>query len=623
MVLRAFLAIAMLVVITGIYAQPPCDPPLEASVSVSGPVCAGGTVIITFNLDDDEDDMDVYYSIAGIQYVAEDQDDDFTVEYVATTNTTVVLQYIIVDDDCITVFNQTVNITVSNPSLSLSSTNPGCNQSNGVIVATAYNGIPPYQYSLNGGGFQSNNTFSGLGPGTYTVTVKDDINCTAQQTVTLSEPPSPTLSTTQSNPSCGQNNGSITASASGGTPPYQFQLNNGPWQSSGNFSGLGAGTYTVTVRDNNNCTASTTVTLTNPGAPTLSTTQSNPSCGQNNGSITASASGGTPPYQFQLNNGPWQSSGNFSGLGAGTYTVTVRDAEVCVASTMVSLSPATTGLPAAAISYNTLTGCQGTTFQLSGNLPAGTTGRWDSDEITPPTGSSPTWTITNAPIGTTIITWTLSASGCPNYSSATIELIVLPPPVANDDGIFSVQEGQTMEAPVLTNDLFSLPVSVRVLRQPSQGNAIFSSQNLLIYIPLPNADGLDSVAYELCYAACPDACDTALVIFRNIRTEDPCLITGDTSYVFTNGLTPNGDGRNDYLVSKVVSIENCAINYAQSEIIIYNRWGDIIYEASPYKNDWGGKNQRGEDLPPGVYYFILRIRLDKTYTQFGSVILVR
>ncbi len=775
MVLRASIVIAMLVVITGIYAQPPCDPPLQASVSVSGPVCAGGTVIITFNLDDDEDDMDVYYTIAGVQYVAEDQDDDFTVEYVATSNTTVVLQYIIADDDCITVFNQTVNIIVSNPSLSLASTNPGCNQNNGVIVATASNGIQPYQYSLNGGGFQSNNTFSGLGPGTYTVTVKDNINCTAQQTVTLSEPPPPTLSTSQSNPACGQNNGSITASASGGTPPYQFQLNNGPWQSSGNFSGLGAGTYTVTVRDNNNCTASTTVTLTspgaptlstsqsnpacgqnngtitasasggtppyqfqlnngpwqssgnfsglgagtytvtvrdnnnctasttvtltnpgaptlsttqnnptcgqsngtitasatggtppyqfqlnngpwqnngnfsglgagtytvtvrdnnnctasttvtltNPGAPTLSTSQSNPACGQNNGSITASASGGTPPYQFQLNNGPWQSSGNFSGLGAGTYTVTVRDAVACIASTVVSLTPITTGLTAATISYNTLTGCQGMTFQLNGNLPAGTTGRWDSDEIVPPAGNSPTWTITNAPIGTTTITWTLSAPGCPNYSTATIGITVLPPPVANDDGIFSVQEGQIMETPVLINDLFSLPVVVRVLRQPSQGSAVFNNQSLLEYIPSPNADGLDSVVYELCYAACPNACDTALAIFRNIRNDDPCLITGDTSYVFTNGLTPNGDGRNDYLVFKVVSIENCAINYAQSEIIIYNRWGDIIYEASPYKNDWGGKNQKGEDLPPGVYYFVLRIRLDKTYTQFGSVILVR
>ncbi len=176
---------------------------------------------------------------------------------------------------------------------------------------------------------------------------------------------------------------------------------------------------------------------------------------------------------------------------------------------------------------------------------------------------------------------------------------------------------------MLSNDLFSLPVIVRVLRQPLQGSAVFNNQNLLEYTPSPNADGLDSVVYELCYTACPNACDTALVIFRNIRNEDPCIITGDTSYVFTNGLTPNGDGRNDYLVFKVVSIENCAINYAQSELIIYNRWGDIIYEASPYKNDWGGKNQKGEDLPPGVYYFVLRIRLDKTYTQFGSVILVR
>jgi gliding motility-associated-like protein len=93
--------------------------------------------------------------------------------------------------------------------------------------------------------------------------------------------------------------------------------------------------------------------------------------------------------------------------------------------------------------------------------------------------------------------------------------------------------------------------------------------------------------------------------------------------VFTNGLTPNGDGRNDVLVFRVVSVEECELNYAESEIIIYNRWGDVVFSASPYGNNWGGTGRNGQDLPPGVYYFVLRVTLEQQYTQFGSVILLR
>jgi gliding motility-associated-like protein len=101
------------------------------------------------------------------------------------------------------------------------------------------------------------------------------------------------------------------------------------------------------------------------------------------------------------------------------------------------------------------------------------------------------------------------------------------------------------------------------------------------------------------------------------------VIAGDTSNVFTNGLTPNDDGLNDVLVFQIVSVEDCEINYAKSEIIIYNRWGDIVFDASPYNNDWDGTNRDKQDLPPGVYYFVLRVTLEEQYTQFGSVILVR
>ncbi len=605
------------------YAQPPCDPPLQASVTLSGPVCVGGAVTIFFDLDDDEDDLDVYYTISGIQYVAEDQDDDFTVEYVAYTNTTVTLQYIINDNDCITVFNQTVAITVSSPSLSISTTQPGCGQNNGVIIASASNGIPPYSYRLNGGNFQPSGTFSGLGQGTYTVTVQDNIGCTAQQSVSLTEPPPPTLSVSQTNPTCNQNNGTISATASGGMPPYEYRLDGGSWQSGGTFTGLGAGTYTVSVRDAGFCSASATVTLTASGGPVLSVSQTNPTCNQNNGAISATASGGMPPYEYRLDSGAWQSGGTFTGLGAGTYTVSVRDAGFCSATRVVNLTPSNASAPPATISSSTLIGCAETVFVLRGNQPAGTTGKWTSDEVVPLTPGNPVWMLSNAPIGTITVNWTLSTPDCPDYSMASVELTVVPPPIAYTDGVLAVEAGKSTEVSVLSNDVFILPVNVYILKQGLKGMAKVNASNQIEYLPYQDVSDLDTVIYRICYINCPASCDTALIILRNTREENPCLITGDTSYILTNGLTPNGDGKNDYLIFRVVSSEECEINYEKSEIIIYNRWGDVVYEASPYNNNWRGQNKKGEDLPPGVYYFVLRIKLDRTYTHFGSAIIIR
>jgi gliding motility-associated-like protein len=595
-------------------------------------VCVGGAVTITFNLPDDDDGegFDVTYSIGGNTFNLLAIVNGHTENHVVTASTTATLSLVENndddDDDCFTVFSQTISIAVSNPALNVTNqADPTCGQNNGSITVSAFGGVTPYQYSLNANPPQSGGTFSGLGAGAYNLTVEDAIGCTDQVTVTLDNPGAPTLTiSNQTNPSCGQSNGSITASASGGVSPYQFSLNGGAFQSSGAFTGLGAGNYTVVAKDNAGCTGSISVTLSSQGGPTLAISgQTNPACGQSNGSITASASGGTLPYQYSLGGANYQSSPVFNGLAAGAYQVYVRDAAACIDIKPVTLTDAGANLPQANIFANTTQGCASTVFSLTGNLPNGTTGAWSSADVQPPSPANPVWTLSDLPPGTTTLAWTLSAPGCPNYDAAMLTLDVLPPPEANDDGIFDIPQGEFGETAVLLNDAIAAPVAVRILKNPAQGTAFFDSQNVLEYQPGLNADGADTVIYEICYFECPDACDTASVFFRNLRNDDPCVITGDTSNVFTNGLTPNGDGRNDRLFFQIVSVENCEINYAKSEIIIYNRWGDIVFEASPYNNDWEGKNRDGKDLPPGVYYFVLRVTLDRVYSQFGSVILIR
>ena len=161
----------------------------------------------------------------------------------------------------------------------------------------------------------------------------DANGCTSTCTATVTEPPLLTCSAVVDNDvSCnGFSDGQITATGAGGTPGYTYSLNGGAFQASGTFSGLAAGTHTVTVMDANGCTSTCTATVTEPPLLTCSAVvDNNVSCnGFSDGQITATGAGGTPGYTYSLNGGAFQASGTFSGLAAGTHTVTVMDANGC------------------------------------------------------------------------------------------------------------------------------------------------------------------------------------------------------------------------------------------------------------------------------------------------------
>ncbi|RMF00923.1 MAG: DUF11 domain-containing protein, partial [Bacteroidetes bacterium] len=181
---------------------------------------------------------------------------------------------------------------------------------------------------------------------TVTVVFSDDGSCTNTADYTAPVnclPVSCTLVGT--NVTCnGASTGQLVATGAGGTGSYQFSLNGGAFQSSGTFTGLAAGMYTVTVRDANNQANTSTCmeTITEPLPITCAiTTFTNPStAGGSDGSLTAEGMGGSGSYQFSLNGGAFQSSGTFTGLSAGMYTVTVRDVadNSCTSTCMVELA---------------------------------------------------------------------------------------------------------------------------------------------------------------------------------------------------------------------------------------------------------------------------------------------
>ncbi|MBK9014111.1 MAG: T9SS type A sorting domain-containing protein [Saprospiraceae bacterium] len=193
---------------------------------------------------------------------------------------------------------------------------------NGSATATAGNGTAPYTYAWSNGG--TTQTISNLTAGTYTVTVTASGNCTGTATRIVTAPAVLSGSTTVTNTSNGQNNGTINLTVSGGTPAYTFLWSNGA--TTEDIANLAPATYTVTVTDSKGCTATKSATVSTSSAPpiTLSFSVTNASSGQNNGAIDMTVSGGTAPFTYLWSNGA--TTQDLVNIAAGTYNVTVTDA---------------------------------------------------------------------------------------------------------------------------------------------------------------------------------------------------------------------------------------------------------------------------------------------------------
>jgi large repetitive protein len=225
-----------------------------------------------------------------------------------------------------------VNVTVANnppPTLTATTTSAVCNNANGSITATGLNGVAPLQFSIDGITFQASNLFSGLVPGTYTVTVKDFSGCTATVNVTVGSSSAPLAAATVSPANCGANDGVITVTGFG-TPPFTYSINGFTYQASNVFTNVAAGNYIATVKDAAGCIGATIVLVSSTAPPNLTVNATPASCLINDGTITASATGGTAPLQYSINGTNFFLSGTFTGLAANTYTVTVKDALGCI-----------------------------------------------------------------------------------------------------------------------------------------------------------------------------------------------------------------------------------------------------------------------------------------------------
>jgi gliding motility-associated-like protein len=190
-------------------------------------------------------------------------------------------------------------------------------------------------------------TATGLCPGTYTVVYTDtQTGAIDSATVTVTgSSPSISVTSVPANPSCyGASDGSITASASGGSGTYTYLWLPGN-QTTQTVSGLPAGTYTVNATDAAGCVGTQIITLTNPPAMNFALASSPASCSACDGTATVTASGGAGGYTYSWNTSPIQLTPMADSLCAGSYSVTVTDANGCQQDTFLSITN-TNGLTA-------------------------------------------------------------------------------------------------------------------------------------------------------------------------------------------------------------------------------------------------------------------------------------
>ncbi len=246
--------------------------------------------------------------------------------------------------------------------------------SDGGIFVSVSGGTPGYSYSWSNGA--TTEDVSGVPAGTYILTTTDANGCTRMDTFTISEP-SELLIATDSTVDvlcAGDSTGGIFISVSGGTPAYSFSWNTGA--TTEDLNNIPAGTYTVTVTDNNGCTKQQSFTINEPSPlDTTSLQVSAPACGDTVGSISVQITGGTSPYQVSWNNG---ASGTNIQVKPGTYTATVNDANNCSFTFSVTV-PAPPSPVSIVAKEDTLIITYGDTAWLDVQTPGITNYTWSPD----------------------------------------------------------------------------------------------------------------------------------------------------------------------------------------------------------------------------------------------------
>jgi gliding motility-associated-like protein len=491
----------------------------------------------------------------------------------------------------------TITVTVAPITATASSTDENCNHANGSVTVNATGPCSAgFTYLWNTPSQQTLQTVTNLTSGTYNVTVNCGA-CTTTASVNVNNIPGPTVNCSSINSSCGNANGSATANISGGSAPYSYQWDCSPAQASQLMANVLAGTYIVTITDVNNCPAIDTVLISDtPGPDASISSVTSEECNLMNGSATAIFTGGTAPYQYTWSSTPAQNTQVLSNVAAGTYTVTVRDANGCSDTSIVTIGfiPG----PLVTISSTNEICSQGngmataTASQGSGSY----TYLWN----TVPAQSSQV--VSNLLAGT--YTVTVNDGNC--TSSATITINNIEGPDA---------------------DIYATPHIASTL----DGTISFASEssgNIVnwqwTYGDGSSGDG-ETSAHN--YGQAGTYVVTLIVTDNNGCTDidvDTIVVKDIYTIYIPDAFTPNGDGTNDYFFPVCTGIDP-----NEFEFMIFNRWGNMIFETKTLGDKWNGTEYNNgnpaTDCVIDVYVYCITVKpLDaRKQMLIGRVTLVK
>lgn len=532
---------------------------------------------------------------------------------------------------CITQNTQNNWVGYSCITVTAVATNTQCNGSTGTITATGSNGVEPYTYSIDGANFQSSNTFSNLAAGNYTVTIKG-YNGAFNSTPVTVKGGCLQLSAFPVDATCGNSDGTITVTAANGTPPYSYSRDGINFYTTGEFDGLAAGPYTITVKDADHSTAQVSTNVNNITGPVVTASPGPASCKNNDGVIAVTLSGGMAPFAYAASQNGVPVSG-LNGLATGIYQVAVTDAHGCVGAATAKVD-LVNDLTVEAGSVQPL--CEGARVTLHAASPA-TAYTW-----------SPSTGLSDAAISDPVLTasttqqYTVTATTGPCQAQASVLVTVLPAPVAAAGPDISLCYGKsvslngsggvtyawtpatwldnaqlaapTVEDPVSTityhlsvtgaDGCTSLnPAAVTVAVSPPA--EIFAGDDTTVAIGEPlqlqavdvNNTGFTGYSWTPADGLNNPAIANPVAVLQNDETytvtawsDAGCEATGfvkvkvyaGPAIYVPNAFTPNGDGHNDILRAIPVGI-------AQFRFFrIYNRYGQLVFSTSDAAKGWDG-----------------------------------
>ncbi|HXC06466.1 MAG TPA: gliding motility-associated C-terminal domain-containing protein, partial [Bacteroidia bacterium] len=481
---------------------------------------------------------------------------------------------------------QTQTVTLNEPTaitVSSTSVNTNCGTATGSASVAATGGTGTLSYSWTPtGGTTANAT--NLSAGNYTCTITDANGCSQQTSVAVNSTGGPTITiASQSDPLChGGSNGNATISASGGTSPYTYS-----WFPSGGTSatasGLASGTYTCTVTDASSCVHTQTVIITQPVVITDSTNITNASCGTNNGTALVDADGGTGTLTYSWSSPSGVTGPIASGLGAGTYTCVVSDANGCTLTQTVTLTQS----PALVVTATAASGCG----SRGGSAAATVTGGSGSYTYSwSPTGGTSS---TANGLGTGTYTCTVNdAAGCLKTTIVAVTTDSIP--MAGAGSNVTIHYGDSIVLNASGGGTYSwypyTDLSCSACQRPSAHPSATTEYCVLV----TNAKG------------CKDSsCVTVSIDY-------------DCGEVYVpNFFSPNGDGKND----RLCIYGNCIQTL---QFRIYDRWGEQVFETKNALVCWDG-TFRGQNMNSAVFVYYLQAVLinGQTVTQKGNITLLR